>query len=86
MQITVKVKPQAGKKPAAVVRLCVTSMQPDAKVEEVFPDVKTGRRAGLVSVELPDTISDEASDALLASLRAQDDVEYAEPAAPRRSR
>lgn len=86
MQITVKVKPQSRKKPAALVRDCVKAAHATAEVEEVFPGVESGRRAGLVTVSLPDAASDEESDALLATLRAQDDIEYAEPAAPRKAR
>jgi hypothetical protein len=86
MQITVKVKPRSRKKPAAVVQHCVKSVHADAKVEEVFPGVESGRRAGLVMVKLPDTTSKEETDALLRSLRGDADVEYAEPAAPRKAR
>jgi hypothetical protein len=86
MQITVKVKPHSRKKPRAVVRDCVKTVQPAADVEEVFPGVESGRRAGLVTVRLPDTLSKEDSNAVLRSLREDDDVEYAELAAPRKAR
>jgi hypothetical protein len=86
MQITVKVKPQSKKKPAAVVRDYVKAATAGAKVEEVFPGVESGRRAGLVTVNLPTAMSHQQSEALLKKLRAQDDIEYAEPAAPRKAR
>jgi hypothetical protein len=86
MQITVKVSPRSKKAPAAVVRDCVKTVQPAAKVEEVFPGVESGRRAGLVTVKLPDTISQAESKAVLRSLREDADIEYAEPAASRKAR
>jgi hypothetical protein len=86
MQITVKVKPRSKKKPATVVRDCVKAVHAEAQVEEVFPDVQSGRRAGLVTVKLPDTTSKEDSSALLRSLREDANIEYAEPAARRKAR
>lgn len=86
MQITVKVKPHSKKKPSAVVRDCVKTVQPRAKIEEVFPNVQSGRRAGLVTVQLPDSMSSEDSNAVLRSLRQDADIEYAERAAPRKAR
>ena len=87
MQITVKVRPRAGAKPAALVRKTLASCHPDvgvgSKVEEVFPGLTTGRRAGMVIVDLPKSLSDEASKAVLRALRDHEDVEYAEAAAPR---
>ncbi len=82
MDITVKVRPRGGKKAAAVVRNRLKDAHPKAKVEEVFPGVETGRRAGMVVVNVPD----EDCDAALASLRSHDDIEYAEPAHPRKAR
>lgn len=86
MQITVKVKPQSKKKPGAIVRDCVEAAHATAEVEEIFPDVETGRRAGLVTVTLPDSVSQQKSQAVLARLREDEDVEYAEPATPRKAR
>jgi hypothetical protein len=82
----VKVKPQSKKKPATLVRACVKAVQPKAEVEEVFPGVQSGNRAGLVTVRLPASISKEDSKAVLRSLRDDDDIEYAEPSAPRKAR
>jgi hypothetical protein len=87
MQITVKVRPRADAKPAALVRKTLASCHPDvgdtSKVEEVFPGLTTGRRAGMVTVDLPKSLSDEASRAVLRALRDHDDIEYAEAATPR---
>lgn len=84
MQITVKVKPGGGKKPATVVRDRLKDVQPGATVEEVFPDVQAGRRAGMVVVNLPDSMSDEDSETVIRALRGYDDIEYAERAGPRK--
>jgi hypothetical protein len=86
LQITVKVKPHATKDAAAVVRDCVKAAQPDATVEEVFPGTESGRRAGLVVVCLPPDASEKDSRALLARLRATEEIEYAEPAPARKAR
>jgi hypothetical protein len=86
MQITVKVKPHAKKNPAALVRDCVRAAESGATVEEVFPGVARGRRAGLVTVSLPDEVSERESQAILARLREDNDIEYAEPATPRKAR
>ena len=87
MQITVKVRPRADAKPAALVRKTLASCRPDvgdaSKIEEVFPGLTTGRRAGMVTVDLPKSLSDEASQAVLRALRDHDDIEYAEAATPR---
>ena len=84
MKITVKVKPRAKKGPAAVVRARLGKAHVKAKVEEVFPGERTGRRAGMVSVDLGGELSDEESQGLLDALRADGEIEYAEPARPRR--
>ena len=76
MEITVKVRPRPGKKAAALVRRRLKDAHPKAKVEEVFPGVETGRRAGMVVVNVPDEDSEQA----LETLRKAEDVEYAEPA------
>ena len=87
MQITVKVRPRPDATPAALVRKTLASCHPDVRdasqVEEVFPGLTSGRRAGMVTVHLPKNLSDEASEAVLRALRENDDIEYAEPAAPR---
>jgi hypothetical protein len=87
MQITVKVRPGPDAKPAALVRQTLASCHPDvgrgSKVEEVFPGLTSGRRAGMVTIDLPKGLSDEASQAVLRALRDHDDIEYAEPASPR---
>jgi hypothetical protein len=77
VDITVKVRP--GRKASAVVRKQLKDVLPRAKVEEVFPGLETGRRAGMVVVKVPD----DDCEAALAALRGHEDIEYAAPAAPR---
>lgn len=90
MQITVKVNPHRGKDPAVVVRDRLTTLRPDlglnAPVEEVFPGLKTGNRAGMVIVRLPYDMPEEELETILQGLREDADVEYAEPAIPRTHR
>ena len=83
MKITVKVRAPAGKAPASVVRDRLKQLGRDAEIEEVFPGETTGRRAGLVLIDLPDDVSDEDSDRVLQALRKDAAVEYAEPASQR---
>ena len=84
MKITVKVNAKGRKAPASVVRDRLKASQPKAVVEEVFPGVRSGRRAGMVIVNLPDDVSDEESETLLTRLRDDEEIEYAEPARSRK--
>ena len=90
MQITVKVNTHRDKEPAAVVRERLTDLRPEigqhAPVEEVFPGLRSGNRAGMVTVKLPHDLSEEDVDAILQALRDDKDIEYAEPAIPRTHR
>jgi len=54
-----------------------------ACVEPVFPDVKQGRRAGMLVLSLDERMSPRDLDKLLGLLRDSDAVEYAQAAAPR---
>jgi hypothetical protein len=55
-----------------------------ASVERVFPDVATGRRAGMLVVSLDDRMPSRSVDKVLDSLRRCEAVEYAQPATPRK--
>ena len=76
MKITVKVNPRGGKAPASVVRNLLKNLRSTPKVEEVFPGLRSGRRAGMVTVD----VSDEESEHVLHELRADAAIAYAEPA------
>jgi hypothetical protein len=84
MKITVKVKVRAGKKPASIVRERLKKARAKATVEEVFPGQTSGRRAGMVSVDLAGDLSDKESQSVLDALRADGEIEYAEPARQRK--
>jgi len=89
MDITVKVDPVRQKDPAKAVRHALAELRPDlsrsAAVEEVFPGVTSGSRAGMVVVHLRGEISPEEYEALVKGLRERDEVIYAESAHPRKS-
>ena len=80
MKITVKVHARARKSPASVVRDRLKALGRSAHVEEVFPGETTGRRAGLVVVDLDD---DADSDEVLRHLRGDEQIESAEPSPSR---
>lgn len=75
MKLTVKVRAPAVKQAASIVRDHLQPFAPDAAVEEVFPEETTGKRAGLVVIDLPD---DADLDRVLKRLRDDDQIEYAE--------
>ena len=82
MKITVKVNARGRKAPASVVRNRLKNVRSKATVEEVFPGLRSGRRAGMVLVD----VSDEDSEHVLKELRADHEIEYAEPAAQRKAK
>jgi hypothetical protein len=90
VQITVKVARSGLKDPVATVRNALRDVRPDfaqsAEVEEVFPGVQSGNRAGLTVVRLAEEPSQSELDALVASLQARDDIAYATSERPRKSR
>jgi beta-phosphoglucomutase-like phosphatase (HAD superfamily) len=82
MKITVKVNARGSKAPTAVVRDRLKKVRTKAKVEEVFPGLRSGRRAGMVMVD----VSDQESEQVLQELRADEAIEYAEPATQRKAK
>ena len=89
MQIVVKVAPsshaEAKKLLADLVREALPAAEAErASVDPVFPEVKEGRRAGMLVLSLADRTSPESVAKVLDALRGSGDVEYAEPAAPRK--
>jgi hypothetical protein len=88
MQIVVKVAkkslPEAVKLVATLLRRALPKADSKrASIEPVFPNVKVGRRAGMLTLSLDDRTSADSLAKLLDSLRASDAVEYAQPAAPK---
>lgn len=90
MQIVVKLAksslPEAKKLLTDLVRGALPEAEVErASVDPVFPDVKQGRRAGMLVLSLGDRTSAETVAKVLEALRGSGDVEYAQPAAPRKS-
>lgn len=78
MQIIVKVSAGHASAARSVVAGRLAQKVPHGVVTEVFPGIVRGRRAGLVSVELPPGVSEQDVPALLEHLTGADEVEYAE--------
>jgi hypothetical protein len=88
MQIVVKVArsslPEAIKLVTDLLRRALP--RGDAKhasVEPVFPDVKEGRRAGMLVLSLDKRTCESDVEKLLGVLRGSDAVEYAQVSSPR---
>lgn len=86
MQLVVKVDLARTKDPAGHVRRLAAAAAPGATAEEVFPGLRDGASAGLVTLHLPSRLDRARVDACLDLLRADPAVQYAEPPAPRRAR
>jgi hypothetical protein len=89
LEIIVKVDPRRAEEPAVHVRrLLGTSGETKGRieVEEVFPGLRKGRSAGLVSLTLPDRVADSVRDALVKTLRADQAVEFVELPKVRRAK
>jgi hypothetical protein len=88
VELIVKVDPTRAADPVAHVRGLIAPARPpapDAEVEEVFPGLRTGRSAGLVSVRLACAPGSKSHRDSLAALRADDAVSYVEEPRPRRA-
>jgi len=90
MQIVVKLAksslPEAKKLLTDLVREALPEAEvARSSVDAVFPDVKQGRRAGMLVLSLGDPTSSETVAKVLDALRGSGDVEYAQPAASRKS-
>lgn len=90
MQIVMKVAKSQRLEAVKVVTDLLREVLPEAEVERasvepVFPDVAVGRRAGMLVLSLDDGTSSRNLSKVLDHLRKSDAVEYAQPAAPRRT-
>jgi hypothetical protein len=86
--IVVKVAPSRRAKAAKVITDLLKDVLPKAEldaasVEPVFPDVTTGRRAGMMMLSLNAETSARRVTQVLESLRASEHVEYAQEPSPR---
>ena len=86
MQLVVKVDLGLAADPVRHVERVVAQVAPGAAAEEVFPGLRDGASAGLVTLRLPSRLAPARRDACLAALRADPAVQYAEPASPRHTR
>lgn len=76
MKFIVKVDITRSKDPATHVSNVLRSAGTGGHVEEVFPGLRSGSSAGLVTVTLPDAPDAEATRATLKALRDDDAISY----------
>jgi len=89
VRLIVKVDPHGTSDPAAHVSRLLESAHSAgaaAEVEEVFPGLRTGRSAGLVSVRLACAPGSKGHQDSLAALRADAAVSYVEEPSARRAK
>ena len=86
MKLIVKVDPRRAKDPAKhVTKLLSTASSGGVRVEEVFPGLRDGSSAGLVSVELDDGHDGKAHRAVVKALRDDEAVSYVDTPKTRRA-
>ena len=87
VKLIVKVDPARSKDPVKHVSNVLRGVSPAGdRVTEVFPGLRTGASAGLVSVELDDTRDAQTHRAALKALKDDDAISYVnEPKARRPS-
>ena len=86
MKLIVKVDVARSKDPAAHVRTVLRAAGSDGQVEEVFPDLRSGSSAGLVSVTLAGARAPASTEATIRALRDDAAIEYVETPKTRRAR
>jgi len=84
VKLIVKVDPARAKDPAKHVSKVLGTATSGARVEEVFPGLRNGSSAGLVSVELDDTRDEATHRASLKALRDDAAISYVDT--PKRRR
>lgn len=84
MKLIVKVDPTRAKDPAKHVAKVLRGAGSSGRAEEVFPGLRTGASAGLVSVQLPDAPDDKARRATVKALRDDEAIAYVDTPKPRR--
>lgn len=84
MKLIVKVDPKRSKDPAKHVSKVLRGAGKGGRVEEVFPGLRSGSSAGLVSVTLPDAPDTKTKRATLKALRDDDAISYVETPKTRR--
>ncbi len=84
MKLIVKVDPKRAKDPAKHVAKVLRGAGSSGRAEEVFPGLRTGSSAGLVSVQLPDAPDAKQRRATMKALRDDEAVAYVSTPKPRR--
>jgi len=86
LKLIVKVDPKRSKNPARHVSKVLrgTGTGPGVRVEEVFPGLRDGSSAGLVTVTLPDAPDAKTQRATLKALRDDEAICYVNTPKPRR--
>lgn len=85
VKLIVKVDPKRSKDPAKhVTKVLGGAATRGGRVEEVFPGLRSGASAGLVSVELDDTRDAKAQRAAVKALRDDDAISYVDTPKSRR--
>ena len=84
MKLIVKVDPKRAKNPAKHVSKVLGAATTRGRVEEVFPGLRSGSSAGLVSVELDDTRDEATHRAAVKALQDDAAISYVNTPKPRR--
>jgi hypothetical protein len=84
VELIVKVDPTHADDPARYVTRVLRAAGETGRVEEVFPGLRSGASAGLVSVSLTDTGDAKTRRATLKLLRGDAAIAYVHTTKPRR--
>lgn len=84
MKLIVKVDPKRSKNPARHVSKVLRGAGEGGRVEEVFPGLRSGSSAGLVTVTLTDAPDAKVRRATLKALRDDDAISYVDTPKTRR--
>jgi hypothetical protein len=85
VKLIVKVDPHRSKDPAKHVSRVLRGAGERGRVEEVFPGLRSGSSAGLVTVTLPDAPDTKVRRATLKALREDDAISYVDTPKTRRA-
>ncbi len=84
MKLIIKVDPKRSNDPARHVSKVLRGAGEGGRVEEVFPGLRSGSSAGLVTVTLPDAPDTKARRATLKALREDQAISYVDMSKTRR--
>jgi hypothetical protein len=84
VKLIVKVDPKRARDPAKHVAKVLRDAGSGCRAEEVFPGLRSGASAGLVSVQLPDAPDAKSRRATIKALRDDEAIAYVDTPKPRR--